>query len=334
MTHQTKRQAVGIHRIEMPTPFAVGTVNSFLILENNERVLVDCGPRYEAAQAVLLGALAEFGLKPEDLTALVLTHGHVDHVGLAGFFQSRGVPIYSHQAVGTWLEPEGEWTNYRRDFFERLYKECGMPEEVLHRASQEYSIYRLWNDWSVVDVSLENGDVFPVIPRFQVVYVPGHAQAAIALWDAENGDFIAGDQLLPRVSSNALIEPAMEARTGAEAKRTKSLLQYRENFRQLRQMDLGTVYPGHGPIFDDAHSLIDKRLADQEKRRQRFLNLLRERGESTAYILATTFFPHHQDQMSLIISETLGYLDWLLEDGAVTTSIDSDGVMHWIPKQD
>lgn len=329
---QKRQQAVGIYRIELPTPFAVGTVNSFLILEENERVLVDCGPRYEPAETALLSALEQHGVRPEELTALVLTHGHVDHVGMAGFFQGKGVPVYSHEAVSTWLEPEGKWMTYRRDFFEHLYKECGMPGDVLVRALEEYSIYHRWNDRSVVDVSLRHGQVFEPLPRFQVLQVPGHAQAAIALWDESSGELIAGDQLLPKVSSNALIEPVMNAQRGADAQRTKSLLQYRQNFQELRELYIKAVFPGHGPIFEDAYGLIEKRLSDQEKRRERFLEILVERGESSAYELAITFFPRHQDQTSLILSETLGYLDWLLEDGAVSTTVKSDGVVYWLPR--
>lgn len=329
MIHQEKRQSVVIHRIELPTPFVVGTVNAFLILENEQRVLVDCGPRHEETQSVLLYNLQELGLAPQDITALVLTHGHVDHVGLAGFFQSHGVPVYSHHEVNTWLELEGKWTDYRRNFYEKLYKECGMPEKIVNQALQEYSLYRLWNDRSVVDVPLANGSVFPPLPRYRVVYVPGHAQAAIALWDEETGDLIVGDQLLPRVSSNALIEPVLDAESGELAERTKSLIQYRENFRELKKLKIEKVYPGHGAVFDDAYSLIDKRLKEQEKRKGRFLQLLKERGESTAYELAVSFFPRHQDQTSLILSETLGYLDWLLAESAVQTVRDTTGVLHW-----
>ncbi|OFW75178.1 MAG: hypothetical protein A2201_00995 [Alicyclobacillus sp. RIFOXYA1_FULL_53_8] len=326
---QERRQGVEIHRIEMPTPLAIGSVNAFLIVEGDERILVDCGPRHEATQTALLSGLQQFGLNPEDVTGLVLTHGHVDHVGLARLFQSHGVPIYSHPDVNTWLNPDGEWVNYRQDFYHRLYRECGLPTEVLGRTLQEYSIYHSLNDRSVVDVHLEDGKTFPVLPRFRVIYVPGHAQAALALFDEENGDLIVGDQLLPRVSSNALIEPRLDAQSGSEAERTKSLLQYRENLQTLRTYPIRRVHPGHGETFEDVHALIDQRLTDQETRKARFLRLLQDSQPCTAFELATAFFPRHSHQTSLILSETLGYLDWLSADGSVMSSAGDDGIVRW-----
>jgi len=329
LIRQEQRQAVAIHRIEMPTPFAIGSVNAFLIIEGDQRILVDCGPRYEAAQAALLSGLKESSLAPEDVTALVLTHGHVDHVGLARLFQSRGVPVYSHRDVNTWLNPDGEWVNYRQDFYDRLYRECGMPSEVRERTLQEYSVYHLLNDRSVVDVHLEDGAVLPVMPRFRVIYVPGHAQAAIALFDEENGELIVGDQLLPRVSSNALVEPTLDAKSGREAERTKSLLQYRENLKTLLTYPIRRVYPGHGAEFEEVHALIAQRLADQETRKDRFWRLLQDIQPCTAFELAVAFFPRHSHQTSLILSETLGYLDWMLADGSVVSRAGADGIVRW-----
>jgi glyoxylase-like metal-dependent hydrolase (beta-lactamase superfamily II) len=318
-----------IVRIELQTPFPVGSVNAYLMLSDDARVLVDCGPNYDPAREALLASLASHGLQPEDITALVLTHGHVDHVGLASLFQSRGVPVYALQGVQTWLTPGGEWDHYRAAFFESLYTSMGVPRDLIARTKRDLFLLQKWNDRSVVDVELVPGQTLPWFPMYEVLHVPGHAQAALALWNRETGDILTGDQLLPHVSSNALIEPTLDATEGRAATRTQSLIQYRANLQALARMELATAYPGHGDPFQEPRDLIRRRLADQERRQSQFYELVAKAPNSTAFDIAVKFFPRHLNQLSLIMSETLGFLDWLEADGKIAAFETHEGVIRW-----
>ena len=70
-----------IHRLPIPTPFAVGRVNCYLI-EDDPLTLVDTGPNSGKALDELERALAEHGRRIEDLERIVITHQHIDHLGL------------------------------------------------------------------------------------------------------------------------------------------------------------------------------------------------------------------------------------------------------------
>ena len=71
----------GIHRLRIPTPFAVGRVNCYLI-EDNPLTLVDTGPNSGKALDELQGQLADRGHSIDDLELVILTHQHIDHLGL------------------------------------------------------------------------------------------------------------------------------------------------------------------------------------------------------------------------------------------------------------
>jgi glyoxylase-like metal-dependent hydrolase (beta-lactamase superfamily II) len=159
--------------------------------------------------------------------------------------------------------------------------------------------------------------------------VPGHAQAAIALLNEETGDFIAGDQLLPNISSNPLIEPQLNAKTGKEAVRTDSLIQYRDNLKTLTQLPIRKVFPGHGEPFTEVNELIEERLNEQSRRRDRLFDLLGDMDGCSAYDLASAYFPNHHDQGQLILSETLGFLDWMEDEGIIVSKRDENGVYRW-----
>lgn len=318
-----------IERIELPTPFPVGSVNAYLVQSDDARVLIDCGPKYPQSNEALVRGLAHHGYAPSDLSALVLTHGHVDHVGLTHIFQAAGVRVCAPPGVEMWLTPNGHWDRYRHEFFETLYGYCGVPTAEIQKSLRSFQLLQSLNDRSVVDTPLEYDKPLPVMPNFHVLHVPGHAQHALALWDEDGKILFGGDQVLQHVSSNPMVEPDMTADSGREAHRTRSLLQYRSNLLTLRDLGIETIYPGHGEPFADVNERIEKMLSEQLRRKAKFLRLMSEDTAYTAYELATSYFPRHRDQLSLILSETIGYLDWMTEEGVLLEAADARGVGYW-----
>src|SRR4051794_12874521 len=86
--HISGASAAGIHRIALPTPFAVGRVNVYLI-EDEPLALVDAGFRSKRSLAELERGLSALGRSVEDVELLLLTHQHVDHFGLAADVVAR-----------------------------------------------------------------------------------------------------------------------------------------------------------------------------------------------------------------------------------------------------
>src|SRR5439155_8861671 len=74
-------EAAGIHRLAIPTPFAVGRVNVYLI-EDEPLTLVDAGPNSGRALDELQTRLRDRGHSIDDIELILLTHQHIDHTGL------------------------------------------------------------------------------------------------------------------------------------------------------------------------------------------------------------------------------------------------------------
>ena len=70
-----------IAKIVLPTPFAVGDVNVYLV-KGEELSLIDAGPQTEEAKQVLDRNLSELGYSISDIDQVVLTHHHPDHAGM------------------------------------------------------------------------------------------------------------------------------------------------------------------------------------------------------------------------------------------------------------
>ncbi len=70
---------------------------SFLIENNGQFTLFDTGP----SGKIVLQNLARFGVEPESLSAIVLSHAHTDHTGgLAAILErSPDIPVYAHPDI-------------------------------------------------------------------------------------------------------------------------------------------------------------------------------------------------------------------------------------------
>src|ERR1043165_7473375 len=75
-----------IEKLTVPTPFPVGPINIYLIVEE-PLTLVDTGPKTDEALASLREQFARLGIRMADLRRIILTHTHEDHCGLAGTLQ-------------------------------------------------------------------------------------------------------------------------------------------------------------------------------------------------------------------------------------------------------
>src|SRR5206468_10825933 len=98
----------GIRCLPIPTPFAVGRVNCYLI-EDEPLTLIDTGPNSGKALDELERALEAHGRRVEDLELVVITHQHMDHLGLAGIVARRsGAEIAALEALAPWAASYGQ----------------------------------------------------------------------------------------------------------------------------------------------------------------------------------------------------------------------------------
>jgi glyoxylase-like metal-dependent hydrolase (beta-lactamase superfamily II) len=77
-----------IHRIEVPIPFPLKTVSCYYILDSIP-TLIDTGVNSAAGLDIIERKIRSVGGRLSDLKRIILTHGHTDHVGLAGKIASH-----------------------------------------------------------------------------------------------------------------------------------------------------------------------------------------------------------------------------------------------------
>jgi len=312
--------AAGIHRIPVPTPFAIGDVNVYVI-EGDGLALVDAGPDSATALGALETGLAGIGHALADLDTVFVTHQHIDHIGLAGEIARRAdAEIVCLDLLAPVML---EWDAYSEqdddDAFLLMSRHGVEPHvaEALHAVS---AIVRGWGATARVDRTVADGETLVLAGRtFDVAWRPGHSPSDTILLDTADRILLAGDHLLKDISSNAVIARPMGMPLGpwTDGPRPTPLLQYRDSLRATRDMPFDVALGGHGGPVVDQVERIDGRLADHERRAENFFELLAG-GPLTAHGIATAKWGEVAiTQAFLTLSEVLGHLDLLIADGRV-----------------
>ena len=143
------------------------------------------------------------------------------------------------------------------------------------------------------------------------------------LFDPGDGLALLGDHLLARVSSNALVSGQLDQPPG---QRPEPLLAYRRSLRQTQANDITLGLPGHGGPIRNHRTLIEDRIAGQDKRAERFYALLADGPRSAHEIATATWGRVAVTQAFLTLSEVLGHLGLLLADGRVVEDTRSEVV--------
>jgi glyoxylase-like metal-dependent hydrolase (beta-lactamase superfamily II) len=321
----------GVHALAVPTPFAVGRVNCYLV-EDDPLTLVDAGPNSATSLTTLEAALAEHGRRIEDLERIVITHQHIDHIGLVAILADRsGAEVCALDALAPWLARYSEVMEADDAFAEAIMLRHGIPRDIVIALRAVTRSFRAWGASCTVGTPLADGALLEFAGRaWRVHHRPGHSPSDTVFHDEASGELVGGDHLIKHISSNPLISRPLDG--GVVGERPKALVAYLASLRATRAMEVGVVLPGHGEPIEDHRALIDERFVMHERRARKLHGLIAERPR-TAHELAQELWGNVAvTQAYLTLSEVLGHIDLLLDDARVVQE-ETEGVVRFSPAQ-
>lgn len=322
-------QRLPVRRLEVPTPYAVGPVNAYLI-EAEPVTLIDCGVNTPEAQNALLLGLNAAGYFPQSVERILITHAHPDHYGLVHLVQDlSGATVFF---------PERDLARVRdrQMLFEvgRLLVGAGTPLDLLFKMDQQRKKGpRPGLDHDEV-VPVRDGDRFSFVwetedgadAAFELtaLLMPGHTGGHVVYFEEETGTLFAGDQLLPDTSPNPLLEPSLDEPGG----RRRSLKEYLASLYRMGEMDLTLVYPGHGAPVTKPHDLVRRTIEHHERRKGKVAEALADEPR-TPYDVAMALYPRVEGyDVFLAVSEIIAHLDLVVEDGDAVVE-EQSGVTYY-----
>jgi len=228
-------------------------VNFYVLVEGTDLALVDAGlpAHYDQLTAVLEG----IGRSVRDVRAVLLTHVHLDHVGLAERLrQQTGATVWVHArdvpALAHPLRPPAD-----------AKPEAGLGRYLLRHPAALRVPVRLarsaaFRTPAITAASQLDDDMILDVPgRPRVVAVPGHTPGSVAFHLPAQGVVLTGDAL---VTHDGLV-----GRTGTGPQIigpvfTHDTAQARASLEALASLDAGLVLPGHG---DPVHGAVADAVA-------------------------------------------------------------------------
>ena len=303
MLIETSKKCCEVFPIIVPDRL-LKTVNFYLVKRENSLSLIDAGWNNEECWNALNKVLKINGFSIVDLTEIILTHHHIDHIGLVNRIVSQhSIPVYTSPHSIPRLTRDKDFLEMRIEFYKKLYQEMGCGETAETRI--DYLIKAaIDNKDNTIQAEIRAINAKSLF-NFEIVEIPGHAPDQLAFLDQKENSLFAGDLLLEHISSNALVEP------NDFGKRLPTLTQHIESLRKCLELDVKLVYPGHGNLITNPSELIRRRLERVEIKGQRIIELIKS-GKTTASDIALTWYKStYYEQFGLVMSEIIGHLDYL-----------------------
>lgn len=314
--------APGVLWVRMPMPMALDHINVWLLRGDAGWTIVDTGLATDQTRALWEHIVAQHldGLPVE---ALVCTHFHYDHAGLAAWITERfGVPLYMTLAeFFTMRVLGGTLTDPPPPEQLEFYRRAGVPAE---RAARIFDMLR--RDPFIPPRQgqyrrLRDGDTLAIgARRWQVLVGEGHSPEHACLYSAEDRILIGGDQLLPRISSNVLV-------SSFEPDANPLALWFRSLDRLDRCAPDTLVLPSHQNVFRGLHVRVQELREHHRHQFELLHRFVAERGECTAFEAMDALFPRLRGAGDdiLALGETVAHLAWLREDGVLRRRLADDG---------
>ena len=318
--------AEGILWLRLPLPMALDHVNVYALDDGDGWTLVDTG-FYSKRSVALWESLLAGPLKGKPVRRVIVTHHHPDHIGMAGWFQTRGAELITTRTAwlyGRMLVLDVQTTPPAEQLL--FLQRAGVDQA----ARQAAAVKRPFNFADVVAplplgfTRIDEGDILSAAGRrWQVRIGHGHAPDHATLWSLDDTLILGGDQLLPGISANIGVYP-----TEPDANPLAEWLDSSRAFMPHASPD-HLVLPGHKLPFTG----LPFRLTQMIENHDSALDRLRAHL-STTKTAVQCFAPLFKREIgpnehSLALVEAIAHLNYLLREGTVSRVLNADGAWLW-----
>ena len=190
------------------------------VLEGDTLTVVDTGMPNSADR--VLSYVREMGRRPEELTRIVLTHYHVDHVGSAAALRDlTGAAVLAHREEAPFINGTKPQPAPRYGVLRLMYRLLPVMTRF---------------DPLEPDELVAEGSQLDILGGARVVAMPGHTPGSIALHLDRLGVLMCGDAIDNR---RGVLGPPPAPFTVDDAKAVESI-------RKVAELDFDVLCPGHG----------------------------------------------------------------------------------------
>lgn len=315
-----KKILEGIYQIKLVLP-EVGGLNLYF-LEGDLPTLVDVGPILPGIRKQINSCLKQVGRQLGDVKRIIITHGHVDHYGLAEQIKE----ISGAEIIMT--EPEKQLVSDFQSGNEKARLAQGLPDwgvpEKLGKGILNYFdlLTSLGSAGKEIQTVADGDSMEAGQWNWQVKYCTGHSPAGLCFYNSE-GMLFSGDHVLAHISPN----PGLDL--SKERPYQGGLQEYIVSLQEMSHWPVKLCLPGHGPLVRNFRERLQELLQGIAARQVRLLDLVGQQPKSifslSEELLAVLGKKSNVSQIGLAINEVKSHLD-LLEKAKLVEMVDVEGV--------
>lgn len=315
----------GIEWLRMPLPFSLNHINLWLLRDGNRWAIVDTGVGTSETRSIWQQVF-EGAMGGDPASHIIATHMHPDHVGCAGF-------LAHHFDVDLWMSRDeymmcrilvADTGHPAPEEGVHFYKDAGFTDEQLTNYEKAFGFFgKFVTPLPEAYQRLSDNDELTIGGhRWRVITGGGHSPEHACLYDADRNILIAGDQLLPTISSNVSVWPTEPL--------ANPLQDWFDSLRKLRASvpEDVLVLPAHGKPFRGAHTRIDAIILEHEER----LEALREvcsNPQRVVDVFPSIYRTRIDDKNRIMATgEALAHLRFLVRSGEMLTTCRDDAIWY------
>ena len=314
-----------VKRIQLGNTVFEGA-NDVYLLDGETTALVDTGVSLPQVREELADGLADYGRSFADVDAVVLTHWHPDHAGLAGEVQAEGgADVYVHEADAGLVDGTETPLFADRDLQRETFERWGMPAADQERLIDFFDAVSTGLSGDPADVTaFADGDAIEAGGvALEALHLPGHTAGlsgfAFDPRTVPDHDPVAGDDATEEVfTGDALLPKYTPNVGGADVRVEGALAAYAESLARIVARDFDAAHPGHRQRIDGPSRRAAAILDHHRHRTRRVIEVLDESGPATAWEVSAALFGSLEDIHVLHgPGEAFSHLDHLADAGVV-----------------
>lgn len=294
-------------QLNIPTPFPVGSVNVYAIQGPEGYYLIDAGAATDEARSLIDEWL------PGPLSGILITHGHPDHLGLAGeLAKANNCPV----CINFEEYQRSQNPSFRDRVMSQLMEKGGVPTDLVIQVVENHKnsirdFMRKLDDVEVMEI-LPGQKFATELGPLEVLNTPGHSLGHCCFYLTESKILFSGDHVLASISPNPLLDLTMDG------KRRLAYVEYLDSIDKIASLSVERAFPGHGTSFDNLDNVIRRFHIFHAKREKGVLAALSHQLK-TPFEVAQKIYPGVRDlDIFLALSRVWGHLDLLEQQGKVS----------------
>jgi len=315
----------GVYRFKIEVPYDVKFVCVYLFKLGNKNILFDAGLDFKKSSKAFFSLLEQANISMSDIDYCIISHHHLDHIGLLQKFKQKNpqIQILMHEITNTILQRENNTKNISElkaeaeQIIKRMVK-FGLSEVIGKRMIRWFSIWPKLSKYSVPDQIFHDGDELQFgKSKLQIIWTPGHSLGHVCVFDPVHEHLFAGDHILSRITphiGNFQADTLLEEKFNFE----NILDHYLKSLDRIDKLNPKINFPAHQEVIYNPHERILEIKAHHQNRLNEISRIIKD-TPMTPFAISQIHFGTDLDPINafLALNETVGHLIYLEYQGKV-----------------